>query len=61
MVYRTLPNYEAVLTQIVERGTVSVNEITQLFILTQETEFLFDAKSLISLLFYMGYLTIAGP
>jgi hypothetical protein len=55
---------EAILTQIVEQGTVSINEITQLFILTQETEFLFDAKALISLLFYMGYLTITdrrGP
>jgi hypothetical protein len=55
---------EAVLAQIVEQGSVSINEITQLFALTQETEFLFDAKALISLLFYMGYLTIAdqrGP
>ena len=51
---------ESVLQQIVEQGTVSINEISQLFILTQETEFLFDAKSLISLLFYMGYLTIAN-
>ena len=51
---------ESVLTQIVEQGTVSINEISQLFILTQDTEFLFDAKALISLLFYMGYLTIAN-
>lgn len=49
---------EAILTRIVEEGTVSVSEIAQLFILTQETEFLFDAKALISLLYYMGYLTI---
>ncbi len=33
--------------------------MTPLFMLTQETEFLFDAKALISLLFYMGYLTVA--
>lgn len=46
------------LTQIVEQNRVSINQITELFTLTQETEFLFDAKALISLLFYMGYLTI---
>jgi hypothetical protein len=51
---------EETLTRIVNREEISVNEITPLFILTQETEFLFDAKALISLLFYMGYLTIAG-
>jgi hypothetical protein len=51
---------ESVLTQIVEQDMVSINEISQLFILTQDTEFLFDAKALISLLFYMGYLTIAN-
>lgn len=50
---------EDVLTQIVEENRVLINEITQLFVLTRETEFLFDAQSLLSLLFYMGYLTIA--
>ena len=49
---------EAVLTRIVQEGSVSITDITPLFILTRETEFLFDAKALISLLFYMGYLTI---
>jgi hypothetical protein len=49
---------EEMLTRIVEDGTVFINQITELFTLTQETEFLFDAKALISLLFYMGYLTI---
>ena len=51
---------EETLTRIVKREDIVVNEITPLFILTQETEFLFDAKTLVSLLFYMGYLTIAG-
>lgn len=51
---------EGILSQIVEQGVVSINEITQLFTLTRETEFLFDTKALISLLFYMGYLTITG-
>ena len=51
---------ETILTQIVEEGVVTINEITQLFTLTRETEFRFDAKALISLLFYMGYLTITG-
>ncbi len=51
---------ETILTQIVEEGVVTINEIAQLFTLTRETEFRFDAKALISLLFYMGYLTITG-
>ncbi len=51
---------EDILTRIVKREEIAINDITPLFILTQETEFLFDAKALISLLFYMGYLTIAG-
>lgn len=51
---------EAMLTRIVKDNAVSINQISELFILTRETEFLFDAKALISLLFYMGYLTIAS-
>ena len=51
---------EDTLTRIVKREEIALNDITPLFILTQETEFLFDAKALVSLLFYMGYLTIAG-
>lgn len=51
---------ETVLTRIVQENEVTVSEITQLFVLTQETEFLFTEESLSSLLFYMGYLTIAG-
>lgn len=51
---------EAVLTRIVNREEIVVNDLTPLLTLTQETEFRFDAKTLISLLFYMGYLTIAG-
>lgn len=51
---------EEILRQLVEQQTLVVNQLTQLFILTRETEFLFDAKALISLLFYMGYLTITG-
>jgi hypothetical protein len=50
---------EAVLTRIVHDRRVEIKEIAQLFILTQETEFLFTEESVISLLFYMGYLTIA--
>ncbi|MCP4567299.1 MAG: AAA family ATPase, partial [FCB group bacterium] len=50
---------EQILRRIVEENAVSVNRITELFALTRETEFLFDAKSLVSLLFYMGYLTIS--
>ncbi len=50
---------EEVLTRIVQENRVSLTEITPLFILTQETEFRFDEDALISLLFYMGYLTIA--
>jgi hypothetical protein len=49
---------EEILTQIVEQNRISINQISELFILTRETEFLFDAKALVSLLFYMGYLTI---
>ncbi len=49
---------EAVLTRIIEQRSVSLNEISPLFILTRETEFLFDENALSSLLFYMGYLTI---
>jgi hypothetical protein len=49
---------EDMLTRIVQDRQVSVNQIAELFVLTQETEFLFDSKTLISLLFYMGYLTI---
>lgn len=51
---------EAVLAQIVERECVTLPEITPMFVLTRETEFLFDEQSLLSLLFYMGYLSIAG-
>lgn len=51
---------EAVLTQIVRDRRVAVQEIQQLFVLTWETEFLFTKAALVSLLFYMGYLTIAG-
>ncbi len=51
---------EEILTRIVKREEIAIHDITPLFILTQETEFLFDAKALISLLFYMGYLTIAA-
>ncbi len=51
---------EEILTRIVNREEIVLNDITQLFALTQETEFRFDAKALISLLFYMGYLTIAS-
>lgn len=49
---------EEILTRIVRDRRISVNEIAELFTLTQETEFLFDSKALVSLLFYMGYLTI---
>ncbi len=51
---------EEMLTRIVEQNAVSITQISELFVLTRETEFLFDAKALISLLFYMGYLTIAA-
>lgn len=51
---------ERVLTQIVEDGVITINEITELFILTQETEFQFDVNAISSLLFYMGYLTIGA-
>jgi len=50
---------ETVLTRIVEQKRVTVPALQQLFTLTWETEFLFDQQALISLLFYMGYLTIA--
>lgn len=49
---------EDILTCVVRDRKISVNHIAELFVLTQETEFLFDAKTLASLLFYMGYLTI---
>ncbi len=49
---------EEILTQIVQQDKISINQISELFVLTRETEFLFDAKSIVSLLFYMGYLTI---
>ncbi|MCP4091355.1 MAG: hypothetical protein GY746_16415, partial [Gammaproteobacteria bacterium] len=51
---------ESVLTRIVRDRELSVQEIQQLFVLTWETEFLFTKGALISLLFYMGYLTISG-
>ncbi len=51
---------EEVLTQIVQNKAVSVGKIQQQFVLTWQTEFLFDKGSLKSLLFYMGYLTISG-
>jgi len=51
---------EDILTQIVEQQSLRVNQLTKLFILTRETEFLFDAKALLSLLFYRGYLTITN-
>jgi len=49
---------ERVLTQIVEEGVIAIGELTELFILTHETEFRFDLNAISSLLFYMGYLTI---
>ena len=49
---------EAILTRIVRQRQVTIKAIAQLFILTAETEFRFDEETLISLLFYMGYLTI---
>jgi hypothetical protein len=51
---------EEVLTRIVAERQIHIHEIAQLFILTEETEFLFDEDTLGSLLFYMGYLTVAG-
>lgn len=51
---------EQILTRIVEQERLVVPGITALFPLTQETEFLFDEQALLSLLFYMGYLSIAG-
>ncbi len=51
---------EQVLRQLIEEQRVTINSIAGMFILTAETEFFFDAKTLVSLLFYMGYLTIAG-
>ncbi len=49
---------EAVLTRIVRDKVAPVHEIQQIFVLTWETEFLFNEAALVSLLFYMGYLTI---
>ncbi len=51
---------EQVLAQIVEQEYVVVAEITPLFVLTQDTEVLFDEQTLLSLLFYMGYLSITA-
>ena len=51
---------EETLTHIVNRKEIAMSGLTTLFILTQETEFRFDTQALASLLFYMGYLTIAG-
>lgn len=51
---------ETILTRIVQERLVVVKEITSLLMLTVETEFRFDEEALISLLFYMGYLTISG-
>ncbi len=53
------PLEESVLTRIVRDRTVSVRGIQQMFVLTWETEFLFTEGALVSLLFYMGYLTIS--
>ncbi len=49
---------ETVLTRIVAQKRMIIPELQQLFVLTRETEFLFNEEALISLLFYMGYLTI---
>ena len=49
---------EEILARIVRDDKIAVNKISELFVLTQETEFLFDARAIASLLFYMGYLTI---
>ncbi len=51
---------EDVLTRIVRDNQIPVSEITPLFVLTWDTEFLFTEDALSSLLFYMGYLTISG-
>ncbi len=51
---------ETVLTRIVRDRRVELKEISQMFILTRETEFLFTEETILSLMFYMGYLTIAG-
>lgn len=51
---------ERILTQMVQQEYLVVNEITPLLMLTAESEFRFDDQALGSLLFYMGYLTIAG-
>lgn len=49
---------EQVLTQIIEQERIALRAMTDVFVLTAETEFQFDARAAISLLFYMGYLTI---
>ena len=51
---------EEVLTRIVRQRQIVVREVTPMLMLTAETEFRFDEDALSSLLFYMGYLTIAG-
>ncbi len=51
---------EQALTQIVAEQHVTLNALADVFVLTTETEFSFDARTVLSLLFYMGYLTIAG-
>lgn len=51
---------ENALSRIVGENSVSIHEIARLFVLTRETEFLFDQDMIVSLLFYMGYLTISG-
>ena len=51
---------EEVLTRIVRQRHIVVKEVTPMLMLTTETEFRFDEDALSSLLFYMGYLTIAG-
>ena len=51
---------ETVLNQIVRDKVISMRGIQQLFVLTWETEFLFTKSALVSLLFYMGYLTISS-
>lgn len=51
---------EEILTRIVQQRQITIKEITPMLMLTTETEFRFDEDALSSLLFYMGYLTIAG-
>ena len=51
---------EEVLTRIVRQRQIVIKEVAPMLMLTTETEFRFDEDALGSLLFYMGYLTIAG-